>query len=32
MVAAAMTGGHIRLENVIAEHTEPVAAKLRRPG
>ena len=32
MVAAAMTGGHIRLENVIAEHTEPVAAKLREAG
>ena len=32
MVAAAMTGGDVRLENCIAEHTEPVAAKLREAG
>ncbi|HKM38964.1 MAG TPA: UDP-N-acetylglucosamine 1-carboxyvinyltransferase [bacterium] len=32
MVAAAMTGGYIQLENVISEHTEPVAAKLREIG
>ncbi|MDK2924845.1 MAG: UDP-N-acetylglucosamine 1-carboxyvinyltransferase [Bacillota bacterium] len=32
MVAAAMTQGDVYLENVIAEHTEPVAAKLREAG
>lgn len=32
MVAAAMTGGDVYLENVIAEHSEPVAAKLREAG
>lgn len=32
MVATAMTGGEVCLENVIAEHTEPVAAKLREAG
>lgn len=32
MVAAAMTQGEVYLENVIAEHTEPVAAKLREAG
>ena len=32
MVAAAMTGGDVYLENVIAEHNEPVTAKLREAG
>lgn len=32
MLAAAMTQGDVHLENVIAEHTEPVAAKLRETG
>ncbi len=32
MVAAAMTGGDVYLENIIAEHAEPVAAKLREAG
>ncbi|NLY51121.1 MAG: UDP-N-acetylglucosamine 1-carboxyvinyltransferase [Firmicutes bacterium] len=32
MVAAAMTKGDIYLENVIAEHVEPVTAKLREAG
>lgn len=32
MVAAAMTQGEVYLENTIAEHTEPVAAKLREAG
>lgn len=32
MVAAAMTGGDIRLENVITEHLKPVIAKLKEAG
>ncbi|MGI6128639.1 MAG: UDP-N-acetylglucosamine 1-carboxyvinyltransferase [bacterium] len=32
MVAAAMTSGDVYLENVIGEHSEPVAAKLREAG
>lgn len=32
MVAAAMTGGDIRLENVICEHLKPVIAKLKEAG
>lgn len=32
MVAAAMTGGDIRLENVISEHLKPVIAKLKEAG
>ncbi|NMA55183.1 MAG: UDP-N-acetylglucosamine 1-carboxyvinyltransferase [Firmicutes bacterium] len=32
MVAAAMTGGNVLLQDVIDEHTEPVAAKLREAG
>ncbi len=32
MVAAAVTGGHILIENVVAEHLRPVIAKLREMG
>lgn len=32
MVAAAMTGGDVRLENVISEHLKPVVAKLKEAG
>ena len=32
MVAAAVTGGHITIENVVVEHLRPVIAKLREMG
>ena len=32
MVAAAMTGGDVRLENVLCEHLKPVIAKLKEAG
>lgn len=32
MVAAAITGGRIRVENVLAEHLKPITAKLREAG
>lgn len=32
MIAAAMTKGHIRVENVLAEHLQPVIAKMREMG
>ena len=32
MIAAAMTKGHVRIDNAIAEHLQPVVAKMREAG